>query len=382
MHKASQVIKCPNCPLLFVSAGDFIAHLERNECSGRNSRREFEGNIKHKMVLKQIIDQPDVVGERLNAHKALGSEVEAATPGLITDGSETQDQESGGVSLMDQEDEAQKSLRDHTTPDNILLPLTRQNLETWPRLPAQSPSRPSEAVYSTVPTSPDAYSMTELETSIDDAMSEVTSRRGGYKVQTESYRSPLSPDDSVSFQQSNRDMDSRSTSTVVDSNSKQAAWKTGVTSRALFPEAKPTPVPGDWVGFLAQKEEEASKSTNLFYSRWWDPNAPEYRVDNFWNPTAHSYCCPFPGCDVQYLAASDVEGHIRDAHTQIKHRCPSCFKHFRSHAGLVSHMENTSKCRIKQTSDYKKVSHRKVYTRAQLNANQVCSNWTMSPAGI
>ena len=365
MHKASQEIDCPSCHAVFASGGAFIEHLEKNLCTGsfdhnKISRFDFFGSVKQKEVVKQIMKKPHVVLERLNANTTLLDDEEGAHPPLIADNSKThgstaQGSESGGIILMDSEDQAQRAFRLNTGLGDILMPLTRQNLETWPRLPGQPPSVLTESMRRAILQSPDAFSVSGMEYSANDVASDITSRRGGHKICTESYKSPYSTQDYMSTRDSQIGDDSRSTSTVIDS--KQAAWKTGETSKALFSNAKATPVPGDWEAILEQRQAEASKSTNLFHARFWDTSSPDYNVDRFWNPLVRGYCCPFPNCDLKYSTGADIERHIREFHTKINHRCSCCFKKFKSHAGLVSHMESTTKCQIRQYDSYQEVGY-------------------------
>jgi len=359
MHPADQSLHCPahddGCTGLFTRASHLIAHLEQGRCKVI-SAYEFRASVQHKHVLNEIMKNPDLFVQNLQINKAFAAGND--NPGLITDGTETLDQEEGGVAIFDQDDEEQKhgykplqaevNLIDMNVPLNV--PLRRANLERWPRLPGQAKSRLTESVRS--------MSIGSRAASVS-GVSDVTSRRGGMRVYTESYPSLNSPIGSPSVQ-GDDDTASEATSVATPSVARKAAWTTGQTQKALFKNAKPTPPrAGDWGAILKHREEQAlaNNKTNLLYSKFYDPGAPDYNPDLFLHSVTLKYCCPFPGCESPYESASDIAAHLQHTHLKTNYVCSTCLKRFTSATAIVGHMESNGRCRVKDSNNYKKVSY-------------------------
>ena len=348
-HPADQKIECPGCHIVFARGGNYIAHLEQDRCEGI-SKREFQSNIQQKHVTKQIMQNPGEYNEIIDTNMALQSVPDK--PGLIVD----QDSEEGGVAILDRDDEDQKGgYKPLQASVNIMdqqLPLTRSNLETWPRLPGQPPSQLTESMRSMSIKSP-TPSMSGTEISASEFASDITSRRGGNKVYTESYPS-LGSLVKVASVEDNDDTASEATTTAASPNDYTAAWATGNTSNTLFKDVKPTPPAGDWKSILKHREEQAAVGdrTNLFHSRPWDPNSDDFNIEIFHNPVIEKYCCAFPGCGDTYDEAADLIGHLENAHLKTSFRCPLCLKIFKSAHALVSHSESMGKCKVKNSSMY------------------------------
>ena len=356
-HRADQNVTCPGCGDVFTRAGNYVAHLEDGKCKSI-TKKDFQGSIQQKHVVNEIMKNPEEFIQGLRMNKTLTPTSDK--PGLIVDGSETQETEEGGVPLLDQEDEAQKGgykpLQAEVNLIDMNIPYTRSNVETWPRLPGQQPSQLTSSMHS-LSLNSRTPSINGSEVSASEYASEITSRRGGTKVYTESFPSLNSPRIPASL---NGDDDTASvaTSTVGSSTNRPMAWTTAKTSQALFKDAKPTPPAGDWTAVwnYRQQEAAANDSTNLFRSRLWDPDSKEYDVELFFNSMIEKYRCPFPECDGTYYdEPSDIEGHLRVTHLKTSYRCPLCLKIFRSANALVSHSEAGGKCKVKKSSMYDKL---------------------------
>ena len=354
MHQADQSIQCPGCKAIFTRAANLIAHLEQNKCS-KIRAHEFRGYVQQKHVVNEIMKEPDAFVQNLQVNQAFAPKTDK--PGLVTDGTEGQDQETeGGVPLMDQEDDAQKDGHVPLQAEVDLIdfnhssqsiPLTRAKLETWPRLPGQSaPSQPSETTRSTTP------SVSGTDISISANASDITSRRGGTKVYTESYSSLGSPAYGATSIDDNEDAASEAT-TTAESAVPRTAWAGGQSSKTLFAEAKPTPPSAE---ALARQDAEASSGGNLFTTRFWDKNSKDYDVERFYHSVLEKYVCPFPGCETDpFDAPIDIEEHLLHNHTRTQYRCPACLKLFDNATGLVAHCEANGRCKVKESSVFKKM---------------------------
>ena len=187
-HKADHEVRCPGCQSLFSKAAKMIAHLESGECDIITAD-EFMARIHHKRAVAQIMKNPDVFHQNLiNNQNSLTcrhpdeDEMRKKTAKL-TDGSETIDKEDGGVSVIDTEHSEQQRGYKPLTPEadlttGVNLPLTRQNLESWPRKPGQDPSHIDDAMRKISISS-------SAESTFSADMTDVTSRRGGRRVYTE-----------------------------------------------------------------------------------------------------------------------------------------------------------------------------------------------------
>ena len=350
-HPAEQNIKCPGCGTLFARASNLIAHFENNQCEAITSR-DFFGNVLQKHVVTEVMKDPQKFVEYRQ-----GDDTDQR--GLIRDGSETQDTEEGGVALLDQENEAQKGgykpLQAEVDLINMNPPLTRSNLETWPRLSGQPSSQLTESMR-TMSIGSAALSVSGTDMSAIDVASEITSRRGGTKVYTESYPSLSSPAYSASVDDDDETASQVST-TVASSTNRPSAWITGSSSKALFKDAQPTPRPGDWKAILQQREEAAmtDQSTNLFHARFWDRSSDDWDM-HFKDPVTGQWCCPIQDCDSSYDTCQVFEEHFLLAHVKrTDYRCPACLKIFYSPSALIGHSESSGKCRVRDSALYDKL---------------------------
>ena len=124
-----------------------IAHIENGECNAI-TESEFYAHVQHKFVKNEIMKNLGEISENLQINPAFA--VPKINPGLIEDSIENKTD--GGV-LLDHED-AEQQAGDQPLEaqlgslklEGTKVPLTRRNLEVWPRLPNQ-PKIPSQ-VYS------------------------------------------------------------------------------------------------------------------------------------------------------------------------------------------------------------------------------------------
>lgn len=395
-HPADQSLECPakeeGCSGLFTRASNMIAHLEQGQCHYITAY-QFRVSVQHKHVQNEIGKNVDLFVANLGRNPAFAAIND--NPGLVTDGSEVQDDEDGGVALgnlIDREDEAQKGGYEPMKPEVDLIgrrvPLTRNNLETWPRLRGQAPSRLNESMRS-MSIGSGTMSIDGSVKEASDYASEITSRRGGNKVYTESYPSLNSPTHSASnYGDDHDDTASEATTTAASFVPNRTAWTTKQTSKALFKDAKPTPpLAGDWSAIAKHKEDEAlasqGRNRNMLYARNYDPGSSDYNAEAFFHPVIAKYCCPFPICDdAPYDTPSEISSHLLHTHFRANYTCTTCFKRFTSATAMIGHMESSGRCRVKDSNNYKSVSFVYHYRIDGRLADILCSCSTRSAAAF
>ncbi|KAF2216344.1 hypothetical protein CERZMDRAFT_81472 [Cercospora zeae-maydis SCOH1-5] len=295
-------------------------HITCEFCS--EDFKSFDGRKAHRT---QILEGPDQFQQALSAYQ---QPTESFDLRQVTDGKEAPDQEQGGGSLMDQDDDAQMGGYHSMKPEVDLIEFppveaTSALQGSWPK--SQKISKDfSEGVR--------AMSIG----------SDGTSRRGGVKVATV----PNSP---AITQQSSAN------GKVVRAGGSNV-WNTENTSKKLVPAAQPTPPAGDW---KAIQEHRLTRNPNILDTHFWNPGDPSYSAERFYNPLVEGYCCPFPACANEamycaYKTPSEIEQHFRDMHWIKMFRCPWCFKRFDQVTALMSHVEYTKKCRVKESRDFEK----------------------------
>lgn len=269
----------------------------------------------------------------------------------------------GGVRipLLDEEDEYQQRGQAPLTAevdlitlqDGTRFPLTRANLETWPRLPGQKKSDVSSYLKGLSVSSDTGTSISQV------SASEITSRCGGVKVYTPSRPSLQSPPmQSLSFAPTEASSDDGSSSANTACADKvlkcPAAWKEQ-TTHTLFPKAKATP-PDEVVRSILKKREEMTQPMNPLKARWWEPGSKDYNPNLFFHSVTQKYCCPFPDCDqLPFDTPFDIDAHFMEIHARMKYRCSSCCKLFRCAEGLVAHCESNGNCPVQKHNDFDKV---------------------------
>jgi uncharacterized C2H2 Zn-finger protein len=353
-HQRDQDIVCPGCDGKFTRAGNYVEHLENGRCEKSDpsmgiTRREFKESIQQKHIVKEILKNPDAftAGFRDQIAPALPSDLMSEN-----DPGELEQIEDGGVNLMDQVYDDQTLA--HLPLEAIASTIDQNDqieewlqcrvaAETWPRLPGlPEPSINSAmgnmSLYSSVP------SIAASKKSASQFASDITSRRGGHKVQTVT--------DPTSQTTSPSDIDFSETASGVTIKTADfqmpIPWTTGNASQAMFKDGKLTPVPGDFDSLKSQDER------SLWQSRFWDRYSSDYKVPWCYNPLTGRYECPIAGCGAEYKDVEDLEGHLINAHVKTKNRCPLCLKIFNSVHAFISHAERSGRCKVKDTSYFDK----------------------------
>lgn len=345
-----QSINCPGCNNIFVKAALLIGHLERGACK-EIPAWEFRGHIQQKYIQKEVLKNPEAF--------TFMTPVPEPVPSLeepIAIGTDTESE--GGVRLpiLDQDNEQQKAGQAPleaevdlvTLQDGTRFPLTRANLETWPRLPGQKKSDVSSYLENFSISSDAGAPIDQI------SASEITSRRGGVKVYTPSYPSlqPHSP--AYAEASSDSSSDSGKTAGADEVLKRPAAWKEQ-TTRSLFPNAKPTP-PNAPTRSILKKHQDETQPMNPLKARWWEPGSKDYNPNLFFHSVTQKYCCPFPDCDqLPFDTPFDIDWHFMEIHARTSFRCASCCKLFKCAEGLVAHCESNGNCPIQKHDNFDKV---------------------------
>lgn len=379
-HKAQQDIRCTLCHALFSKVAFMVAHLESGKCPSI-SGSEFMARIQQQRARAQIMKAPGVFNENLalNAKSLMIESLSLELRKLITDGSETLDTEVGGISLIDNDNaEQMANMGKVLVPDIDLMgmdpqkktpasmdpateyykakkkgddfgpvPLTQANLrertEQWPTLPKK-----------------------QLLTAMSISMSDVTSRRGGNKIDSDVDQWSISQSPAPSTVD---DFDNRSESTVVGAEQEgepQNPWADKAATETLRQDDKPSGKEG-WKLILKQRDhalaahKKGNNEDSMLKWQGWNPNTPEYNPAVFYRfdgvTLSGKYCCPFPDCTLsQYEDPDDIEQHIRLAHLDTQFRCSACQKEFKKPSALMGHIEDTINCKIKESNLFKHVS--------------------------
>ncbi|KAK4633818.1 hypothetical protein CLAFUR0_03718 [Fulvia fulva] len=324
-HPADQDVECPGCKQHFVRAYLMIRHLEQNRCPNIRPL-EFHRHISQKYIVSQVMHAPDKLLKSLAANKT----VDDKNPGRIGQAHRDEDldpldqDEEGGVSLLDQADEAQMGGYKPLVPESDLIDVHNRGgppsaaLERWPRLPGQD--------------------LPDLSTSMR-----------GMSIKTP--RTPTRRDSILGREK---------TTVTASLPAKPIAWGSK-TSEKLFPyskEPKKQSKAADWSGILAQREAQAAaeNNTSLWKSRWWDPTSPDYQVEIFYNAFEGAYLCPFESCEKdnhRFDSPYDLHVHMAHAHIRQVWGCVACHKRFPSPSSLVAHAESSRRCYVRDSGKFK-----------------------------
>lgn len=71
----------------------------------------------------------------------------------------------------------------------------------------------------------------------------------------------------------------------------------GASGSRLFPNAKPNPEAQTFEEGLAARETQYDQRTNMFHSKFWDPNERSFNPEVFFNQVIERYECPYPACE-------------------------------------------------------------------------------------
>nr|POE85066.1 hypothetical protein CFP56_68635 [Quercus suber] len=390
-HPADQSITCPGCGSYFIRAALLVQHLENGECSVI-TRNEFLGSIRQKHFLKEVFKAPDeyVAGLQMNKAASLGIEVIPRAPALNIDYLSMNDDDEG-LSLLRDEVIATQGVDQMTGSDADLIDIdppstaddkhygsySRANDQKWPKLPGLQAVSGSRRPGSTAKGS----SPEHVGSDSRDEASAHTGRTGGVKVDITSYPSRCY----AAAVKSGHATNPRS-STVETRDMTNAGDNDRVSKRLTKENVKALPKAkaGDWSSFTKMKEKmmQDHKKDNLFYVHWWDPTSEDYNVDRFLayievpkldsrtgkivvDPKTNSpivesvvwkYCCPDPDCKFRFDNSAEFELHWLYGHGQLQWRCPCCLKLFKSVTSLIRHCESYTKCGVKHSDEFARVS--------------------------
>ncbi|KAK4960754.1 hypothetical protein LTR28_004959 [Elasticomyces elasticus] len=410
-HQKEQQIVCPGCESIFTRASGLITHLERGSCT-KISRREFESERQHKHILSQIMKAPDVFSSNLNRNTQYKSH--ADRPGSIRQGSDGDDQQSGGVTILDEDVHDQRIRALQPEVDLIDLSYVPPRYQEYPKLSSQGSivegmarltmgsgrtsassrddSNSNGSEYGDTRTASPAGAATEDDSSFtngthdpsptdaateNDSSSASENKSDAWTIPSNASTilfpnartTTLTPRWELIQSQREKQQASYSktnlpagATTEDDSSSaresKSNAWTThSNASTVLFPNARTTPLTPRWELIQSQRErQQASHSkTNLFHARFWDPTSADYDPERFLDPVIKVYRCPFPDCGTTHPSPPDIAFHLQHHHALQRPQCPSCMRIFGSTAALVAHAESASaRCRIRRADCFAK----------------------------
>lgn len=341
--------------MIFGRASQLIEHYEQGHCPGI-SYVEFMSNVTLRHIHSEIMKAPNdyAAGCTVNSAFVIAQE----KPGMIRDitseaASEYQESEAGGISILDVDDESRKISFKSLDPEVDLMdfnasqrmPLTRSNLESWPRLPNQPkpdvPDMLGKISIRSPTSSGTAMSASEFASSIT---------RGPTSPYAISHPALAAP---TTVALSNGKPSLVTASVDAERTRYGAAWTTGNPSKTLFRDVIPMSPSSDyWQGQIAQRQgANADDNTNLLHKRYWDPSNADYNVERFRHDVIGKYCCPFGGCDCSYDKPVDLSDHFKIAHMKTDYRCPLCLKIFAKGSSLMAHAEAVGgKCRVKESN--------------------------------
>ena len=245
-HKVDQDIPCLGCGEKFHRASVMVEHLEYGHCLVVSSE-QFMGHIVHKHLITELL-KGGAVYERFLQKIA---KFDAA-----------QDfEEEGGVGLDDMMDGDDHDARrveyeaikpEDTGEDQVVHP------GPYPPLPSQKGSVASDL------------------TSTLRRLSTGGSASGSGTV--------------VGSTEGNGDEDILATSSPIR---RRKPWA-GRSSKKLFPEAKPTPVPSEFSIAAHDQQMEEKHGINIMSTRFWDPLSVDFNPERFFEAVTQKYLCPFP----------------------------------------------------------------------------------------
>lgn len=123
-------------------------------------------------------------------------------------------------------------------------------------------------------------------------------------------------------------------------------------SRALFPNAKPTPAPKEFSIAAHDEHMEREHGINIMKTRFWDPLSADWNPERFYDSITSRYNCPFV-CELTWDTPADLNQHINSDHRMTRMKCLSCLKYFKSATALMAHCESRgSKCQVNKADNY------------------------------
>lgn len=94
-----------------------------------------------------------------------------------------------------------------------------------------------------------------------------------------------------------RDPESIATTDTPDARTStriEKAWGTGESSKALFPNAKPTLATSEWAIQHRDYQRNSEQDNNIMTTRFWDPTSSDWNPERFLIASINQYVCPFP----------------------------------------------------------------------------------------
>ncbi|KAF2964452.1 hypothetical protein GQX73_g9124 [Xylaria multiplex] len=86
-----------------------------------------------------------------------------------------------------------------------------------------------------------------------------------------------------------------------------------------------------------------------------DPDDPDYNPAVFHNEILEKFVCPYKSCGKKFHNVFTLTQHLRSpAHTGGHISCISCKRNHTTVAGLIFHMETSTKCRIRGSDDFRR----------------------------
>ncbi|KAI0532842.1 hypothetical protein GGR58DRAFT_522440 [Xylaria digitata] len=86
-----------------------------------------------------------------------------------------------------------------------------------------------------------------------------------------------------------------------------------------------------------------------------DPDDPNYNPAVFHNEILEKFVCPYKRCGKKFYNVFTLTQHLRSpAHAGGRISCISCKKKHTTVAGLIFHMETSTKCRIRGSDDFRR----------------------------
>ncbi|KAF7194092.1 hypothetical protein HII31_04613 [Pseudocercospora fuligena] len=136
-HPADQDVECPGCSCKFPRASHMIDHLEQGRCS-HFTKHQFYSHMQHKYMLAQVMKNPGIFSEVVTQNqKQLLPPMEQ-----LSIKSEAEDFDEGGVSILEEYDEAQQSGYKPLEPERSLMDFQNHaSVEAWPKLSSRATSR-------------------------------------------------------------------------------------------------------------------------------------------------------------------------------------------------------------------------------------------------
>ncbi|KAL6708550.1 hypothetical protein ACN47E_002531 [Coniothyrium glycines] len=320
-HKLDQILTCVGCQKSYTSASDFLRHIETGECEVI-SPQQFHAQVVHKHLITELLKQGPVL-DRFNLKTSKY-------------GANQDYEEEGGVSL------SEDPLDDNSGVENVEFPAMEPVAAPGtPIFTGHYPPLPSQAT-----SNADAGSVTSVFDNLSLTGNSAASTVVGSPV----------PDPVLTLGTGLDHAGSTFAGSSVASTDHQVkVWgkrKGKTASKALFPDAKPTPAPSEFSIAAYDQTQQESGGLNIMRDHFWDPQSADFNPEAFFNPVIGRYHCPFD-CVQVHLSTSDLATHILGDHRITRIKCPTCLKYYNRASDLLMHCEaRGSKCQVNKAKDF------------------------------